>query len=85
MCEPRYQDIAPEKIPELETDSGVQIRIVAGEIDGDTKVFNVALRVLDDSVREIPALPYAYFDPEVGEYRTALSRPIALSRCSLTL
>ncbi len=34
MCEPRYQDIAPEKIPELETDSGVQIRIVAGEIDG---------------------------------------------------
>jgi len=33
MCEPRYQDIAPERIPELTTDSGAKIRIVAGEFD----------------------------------------------------
>ena len=34
MCEPRYQDIAPEKIPELTTSSGAKVRIVAGELDG---------------------------------------------------
>ena len=34
MCEPRYQDIAPEKIPELTTDAGARVRVVAGEIDG---------------------------------------------------
>ena len=36
MCEPRYQDIAPEKIPELRTDSGARVRVVAGEI-GETR------------------------------------------------
>jgi hypothetical protein len=54
-------------------------RDVAGEITDDAKVFEIALRVLDDAVREIPALPYAYFDPEIGQYRTVYSRPIALS------
>jgi len=54
-------------------------RDVAGEIVDDAKVFEVSLRVLDDAVREIPALPYAYFDPEAGQYHTVYSRPIALS------
>jgi hypothetical protein len=54
-------------------------RDVPGEIADDAKVFVIALRVLDDAVREIPALPYAFFDPETGQYQTVYSRPIALS------
>lgn len=34
MTEPRYQDIAADKIPVVEMPSGVQVRIVAGEIEG---------------------------------------------------
>jgi hypothetical protein len=51
----------------------------SGEIRGESKVFEIPVRVLSDSVREIPALAYAYFDPESEEYRTTYSRPIALS------
>ncbi|GAB3032911.1 MULTISPECIES: pirin family protein [Oleiagrimonas] len=37
MTAPRYQDIAPEKIPEVEPAAGVKVRVVAGrfaEVDG---------------------------------------------------
>ena len=33
MTEPRYQDIAPDQIPEAEVD-GARIRVVAGDVDG---------------------------------------------------
>jgi len=35
MTAPRYQDIAPEKIPEVEPAQGVKVRVVAGRF-GDT-------------------------------------------------
>ncbi|MBW2275546.1 MAG: BatD family protein [Deltaproteobacteria bacterium] len=47
--------------------------------DDGSKNFSVPVRVLDASVREIPPIAYSYFDPDVGEYRTVHSRPIALS------
>jgi redox-sensitive bicupin YhaK (pirin superfamily) len=34
MTAPRYQDIAPEKIPAVEPSSGVRVRVVAGELLG---------------------------------------------------
>jgi hypothetical protein len=34
MCEPRYQDIDPEDVPLLSRDDGVQIKIIAGTVDG---------------------------------------------------
>ncbi len=52
---------------------------IAGELDGDTKRFRVPVRVIDSDVREIPALTYSWFDPELGEYQSTQSRPIALS------
>jgi hypothetical protein len=52
---------------------------VSGEIRGDAKVFKLPVRVLDDGVREIPALRYSWFDPELRRYQTSESRPIALS------
>jgi redox-sensitive bicupin YhaK (pirin superfamily) len=34
MQPPRYQDIAPERIPEVDAGGGVRVRVVAGERDG---------------------------------------------------
>jgi redox-sensitive bicupin YhaK (pirin superfamily) len=34
MSQPRYQDIAPEKIPTAEPAPGVKVRVVAGEVFG---------------------------------------------------
>ena len=50
-----------------------------GKIVDGAKQFRVHVRVLDDSVREIPAIEYAWFDPEKDSYQTTRSRPIALA------
>jgi hypothetical protein len=42
------------------------------------KQFRVSVRVSDESVTEIPALAYSWFDPETETYQTARSKPIAL-------
>jgi len=34
MCEPRYQDIPPERIPEVSRPDGTRIRVIAGEAEG---------------------------------------------------
>lgn len=34
MCAPRYQNIEPAEIPEVEGKDGVRIRVIAGEVDG---------------------------------------------------
>jgi redox-sensitive bicupin YhaK (pirin superfamily) len=36
MTAPRYQDIAPDKIPEVQLAPGVNVRVIAGEIGGVT-------------------------------------------------
>ena len=51
----------------------------SGEITDGSKIFRVPVRILDESLEEIPALPYSWFDPDLGEYQTVYSRPIALS------
>ncbi len=51
----------------------------AGILDERGKHFEFTLRVLDASVREIPALEYAWFDARTRRFETTRSRPIALS------
>lgn len=46
--------------------------------DGLSKTFTVDIQVID-AATEIPAIPFAYFDPEKGAYAQTLSQPIALS------
>jgi quercetin 2,3-dioxygenase len=36
MSQPRYQDVPAEQIPTVSRDDGVEIRVVAGEVDGVT-------------------------------------------------
>ncbi|MCA9506382.1 MAG: BatD family protein [Myxococcales bacterium] len=50
-----------------------------GLVDDEGKTFEVTLRVLDASVREIPALAYSWFDAGTRRFETTRSRPIALS------
>lgn len=52
---------------------------LTGHIEADTKEFSAVVRVLDEEVREIPGLEFAWFDPDLGAYRSTRSRPIALS------
>ena len=53
---------------------------LVGEDDGGpNKRFDVMVRVLDDSVREIPELAYSWFDADSRSFETTTSRPIALS------
>jgi hypothetical protein len=60
-----------------------QFRVPAGELAGrvedGVKTFTATVRVVDREVREIPALRYAWFDPQLKEFQTTQSRPIALS------
>jgi redox-sensitive bicupin YhaK (pirin superfamily) len=34
MMQPRYQNISSEQIPEINSDDGAKIRVIAGEVDG---------------------------------------------------
>ncbi len=40
MCVPRYQNLAPEEIPEVDGDGGVRIRVIAGEAGGVSGAVN---------------------------------------------
>lgn len=51
----------------------------AGTVVGGAKRFDVVLRVNNDQVREIPSIALSWFNPELGQYETARSRPIAVS------
>ncbi|MYE23994.1 MAG: protein BatD, partial [Gammaproteobacteria bacterium] len=50
-----------------------------GQVDASTKTFDATVRVMAEGVGEIPAIAFSWFDPVAGEYRTAWSRPVALS------
>lgn len=78
-------NIRNAKLPSLSADGGLspdQFRLpdgdVAGVVEDGGKQFTVSVRVLDESVSELPAIAYSWFDPEKESYRTARSKPIAL-------
>jgi len=73
-------------LPDLAKDGGLppaQFTLAADvpppepEADG-ARLFKVQVRLKSTAAREIPALPFSYFDPELGQYRTVRSQPIAL-------
>ncbi len=57
----------------------VPARKVAGIFDDGAKRFEVSIRVLDQTVSEIPPIAYSWFDPDMGNYQTTHSRPVALA------
>jgi redox-sensitive bicupin YhaK (pirin superfamily) len=98
MREPRYQDIPPERIPEIDAGSGVRVRVIAGERDGmKGPVIGVATQPLYLDVR-LPAsgsfgqgLPaghnaFAYVfegEAELGGAPGQAGRPVAAGRLAV--
>ena len=62
-----------------DTDFRIPEGEIAGEYIGDGKRFELVIRVLNDGIREIPPISYSWFDPNLKEFQTTRSRPIALS------
>jgi len=58
---------------------------VAGLVESGLKRFVVVIRVVNESVSEIPSLAFSWFDPGTGRYQTTHSRPIALSVGAATI
>ncbi|HYB99477.1 MAG TPA: BatD family protein [Candidatus Limnocylindrales bacterium] len=52
---------------------------LSGVLEEGAKKFEATVRVVDPSVREIPAIEYSWFDPKTASYQTTRSQPIALS------
>ena len=51
---------------------------VAGTVAGNTKQFTLNVRVKDTHVQQIPAVAFSWFDPELRQFATTTSKPIAL-------
>jgi hypothetical protein len=72
-------------LPSLSADGGMdsrQFRISQSESTGalekGVKRFTVTTRVENESVSEIPAIAFSWFDPSDAKYHTTHSKPIAL-------
>lgn len=50
-----------------------------GVVSGRTKTFTLSMRALTPDVTELPAIPFAYFDPVKARFVTVYSDPIPLS------
>jgi len=51
---------------------------IPGEMTEDGKEFKVSVRVIGSGVSQVPPIAYSWFDPELGEYKTTMSTPIAM-------
>ena len=51
----------------------------SGTVEGRSKVFTQSIRALSETVREIPPIEFAFFNPAKGEYETVRSAPIAIT------
>lgn len=50
-----------------------------GKMEGETKHFTINMNPLNPAIKSIPAIQFSFFEPESGQYKIALSVPIALS------
>lgn len=65
--------------PQLAAGFRLQPEKPDSKVIGGVKIFTQTIRPRSSSVKELPPLRLSYFDPEANEYRTAQSRPIALT------
>ena len=74
-------NLRPPPLRELEAlaDFRVPDDPTTGVVEGRTKTFTETLRPERDGLTEIPAIPFVSFDPELGRYVTASSKPIRIT------
>lgn len=65
-------------VEDITKDFEISNESLAGEVRGNSKIFSQTIRPLREDVKEIPAIPFSYFDPATGKYETAWSDPIPL-------
>lgn len=66
------------ELPELTTDFRVPSDPLAGEVTSDGKRFSISIRAASDTVKQIPPIPFAFFDPQSEKFETVRSEPIPL-------
>jgi hypothetical protein len=67
------------QLPEITERFQVADDPLPGVVENGVKRFTQSLRPLSDSVTEIPAIPFAYFDTDRGEFVITRSEPIPLT------
>ncbi|MBM3534862.1 MAG: pirin family protein [Alphaproteobacteria bacterium] len=95
LCEPRYQEIAPEEIPEVDAAGGGRVRVIAGRFAGtagpisgvatDPTYLDVALPASGRFAHDLPTAHNAFLyvfegSVEIGEQKIARGRIAVLSR-----
>jgi len=66
------------EMSELTSDFRISKDPIAGTVEGDVKLFTQSLRPRWDTITEIPPIPFSFFDPELGEYRTLHTKAIPI-------
>jgi tetratricopeptide (TPR) repeat protein len=67
------------ELPTLTKDFKVPTEPLAGYVEGARKVFSTTIRPRQAGITQIPAIPFTYFDPEVGKFVTVESDPISIA------
>lgn len=69
---------ALEQVPALAANFKIPTQKASPTIDNEFKIFTQTLRANNAQVTEIPPIPLAYFDTDMGRYVTAKTEPIKL-------
>ncbi len=67
-----------DKVDVLTKDFEISGESLAGDITIERKIFSQTVRALREDVKQLPALPFSFFNPETERYETAWSKPIFL-------
>lgn len=74
LSAPRLNQVAA-----LTRDFSISDESLAGDVLGDRKNFTLTIRALSEDVKEIPPIPFSYFNPRNEKYETVHTRPIPLT------
>jgi hypothetical protein len=66
------------EVPELTSQFQVPDEVLAGSVQGNSKVFTQSIRAKSESVTEVPPIPFAYFDTKKERFVVVRSRAIPL-------
>ena len=66
------------EIETLTRDFQVSDQSLAGFVQGETKVFVTSIRPRNENVKQIPPIPFTFFNPATEAYETAYTEPISI-------
>lgn len=78
----RMEVVSPPPLPEMEEltrDFKVPNDPLTGTVQQDSKIFTQSIRAKTDQVKEIPPIPFSFFDPRTEKFVTVQTPPIPLT------